>query len=210
MITSIMGIALVINELMASNAGSVMSPAYNFDSWIEIYNPQDQAVNLSGMYLSDDAGDPKRWKMPSNIGRVPAKGYLVVWLGSNDIKTNQAPFKLDCDGGTICLSDPNGQFITSVDYPQAMSRTAYARKTDGGDEWGWTANPTPAATNATSTFATERVDAPVVSEGSRLFTGTLSVKVDIPEGTKLLYTTDGSLPMLGSGLSQQSQDGQCP
>ena len=89
MITSIMGIALVINELMASNAGSVMSPAYNFDSWIEIYNPQDQAVNLSGMYLSDDAGDPKRWKMPSNIGRVPAKGYLVVWLGSNDIKTNQ-------------------------------------------------------------------------------------------------------------------------
>ena len=208
MITSIMGIALVINELMASNAGSVMSPAYNFDSWIEIYNPQDQAVNLSGMYLSDDAGDPKRWKMPSNIGRVPAKGYLVVWLGSNDIKTNQAPFKLDCDGGTICLSDPNGQIITSVDYPQAMSRTAYARKTDGGDEWGWTANPTPAATNATSTFATERVDAPVVSEGSRLFTGTLSVKVDIPEGTKLLYTTDGSLPVLGSGQSQLSQDGQ--
>ena len=48
MLSSILSIALVINELMASNAGSVMSPAYNFDSWIEIYNPQDQAVNLSG------------------------------------------------------------------------------------------------------------------------------------------------------------------
>ena len=32
---------------MASNAGEVMSPAINFDSWIEIYNPSEQSINLS-------------------------------------------------------------------------------------------------------------------------------------------------------------------
>ena len=37
---------LVINEVMASNAGVVMSPATNFDSWIEIYNPDTKDVNL--------------------------------------------------------------------------------------------------------------------------------------------------------------------
>ena len=115
---------LVINELMASNAGIVMSPATNFDSWIEIYNPDSKSINLSGMYLSNDANNLTRWKMPSDIGTVPAKGYLVVWMGSDDIKSNQAPFKLDCDGGTICLSDKNGRLITSVDYPEAMSRTS--------------------------------------------------------------------------------------
>ena len=143
--SSILAIVITINELMASNAGVVMSPATNFDSWIELYNPSEQEVNLAGMYLSNDAGNLTRWQMPDDIGKVPAKGFKVVWLGSNDIMSNQAPFKLDCDGGTICLSDKNGQLITSVDYPKAMSRTAWARTSDGGNTWGWTDAPTPGA-----------------------------------------------------------------
>ena len=190
--------SLVFNEIMASNAGVVISPAYNFDGWVEFYNPTDNTINLSGLYLSDNASNLKRWQMPNDIGTVPAKGFLVVWLGSDDIKSNQAPFKLDCDGGTICLSDASGKLIVSQTYPKAMSRTAWARKTDGvGDkdsDWSWTANPTPGATNATSTFAANRLDAPVVSVGSKLFTGSLQINVDIPEGTRLIYTTDGSVP----------------
>ena len=193
--TSILSVVLVINELMASNTGSVMSPAYNFDSWIELYNPTEQAVNLSGMYLSDNADNLKRWQMPDEIGTIPAKGFFVVWLGSSDIRNNQATFKLNCDGGTIFLSDRNGQLITSVQYPEAMSRTSWARKADGSEEWGWTADITPGATNATSVFTTKRLDAPIVSEGSRLINGPLTVKVTIPDGTRLMYTTDGSLPM---------------
>ena len=102
---------LIINELMASNVGTAMSPATNFDSWIEIYNPSEQPVDLSGCFLSDDASNLRRWCMPTNVGSVPAKGFKVIWLGSNDIKNNQAPFKLDCDGGTIFLSDRSGQLI---------------------------------------------------------------------------------------------------
>jgi len=185
---------LVINELMASNAGTVMSPAYNFDSWIEIFNPTEQPVNLAGMYLSNNAENLTLWQMPSGIGTVPAKGFLVVWLGSDDIRSDQAPFKLDCDGGTIYLSDRSRQLVASMDYPVALSRTAYARTTDGGDEWGWTANPTPGATNATSVFANKRLNAPTVNLGSQLFNGSLTVKVNIPGGTTLMYTIDGSLP----------------
>ena len=185
---------LVINEVMASNAGVAMSPATNFDSWIELYNPNTTAVNLSGMHLSNNPDNLTRWKMPSDIGTVPAKGFKVIWLGSNDIKSNQAPFKLDCDGGAIYLSDKNGQLITSVKYPQALSRTAWARTTDGQEGWNWTANATPGATNATAVFASERLDAPVVSTGSQLINSSISFHVDIPEGTTLMYTTDCSVP----------------
>ena len=185
---------LVINELMASNAGMVMSPAINFDSWIELHNTTDKSINLAGMYLSNDKNNLTLWQMPSDVGSVPAKGFLVVWLGSDDIKSNQAPFKLDCDGGTIYLSDKNGQLVTSEVYPEAKSRTAYARTTDNGDSWGWTSTPTPGETNITAIFASQRLDAPVVNLGSQLFSGSLNVKVDIPEGATLMYTTDGSLP----------------
>jgi hypothetical protein len=196
---------LVINELMASNAGEVMSPAINFDSWIELYNPGEQDVNLGGMYLSYDAQNPMMWQMPNNMGTVPAKGFKVVWLGSNDIKSNQAPFKLYCDGGTICLSDPKGELITSLTYPQALSRTAWARKTDGSDDWGWTANSTPEATNATATFADKQLPAPVVDQGSQLFSSSLRIKVEIPKGATLRYTINGSMPTAKSSSSTVGQ-----
>ena len=216
--STLLSAVLVINELMASNVGDVMSPAVNFDSWIEIYNPSEQAVNLGGMYLSNDANDLTRWQMPSDMGTVPAGGYKVVWLGSNEIKIGwdeeevgkyQAPFKLDSDGGTIYLSDKSGELIISQEYPEAMSHTAWARKTDGGEEWGWTNDFTPGASNATAMFATERLEAPVVSVASRLFTNSLNVKVNIPEGATLLYTTDGSLPKIESPWKEMLSNGNC-
>ena len=199
--STILSIIVVINELMASNAGKVMSPATNFDSWIELYNPSEQAVNLGGMYLSNDASNLKYWQLPNNFGTIPAKGFKVVWLGSNNIKSDQAPFKLDCDGGTIYLSDKNGNMVTSQEYPKAMSRTAWALKTDGGSEWGWTDNATPGESNATAQFATERLAAPVVNVDSKLFKSSQTVKVTIPEGAKLMYTTDGSLPVSLEGVN---------
>lgn len=203
--STLLSAILIINEVMASNTGEVMSPAFNFDSWIEVYNPGATDVNLGGMFLSIDASNPYQWQMPSNMGSVPAKGFKVIWLGSNEIKSNQAPFKLDCDGGTIILSDKNGEVITKQNFPEAMSHTAYARKTDGGDEWGWTATPTPEATNTTAVFAKERLKAPVVNQGSQLFKTSLSIKVDIPEGTTLRYTTDGSVPTSSSAVSTRGQ-----
>ncbi|MBR4730133.1 MAG: lamin tail domain-containing protein [Prevotella sp.] len=192
--STLLSVVLVINELMASNAGVEISPAINFDSWIEVYNPSDQAVNLGGMYLSDDANNLKKWQMPSDMGKVPAKGFKVIWLGSADSNELQAPFKLDCDGGAIYLSDSNGSLVTSEEYPTALSRTAWARKTDGGDDWGWTSTPTLEASNATAIFANQRLDAPKVSVDSKLFSNSLTINVTIPEGARLAYTTNGSLP----------------
>ena len=193
MINELATAVLVINELMAANVGEVMSPATNFDSWIEIYNPSDEDVDLGGLYLSDDATNLKRWKIPTGVGSVPAKGFKVVWMGSNEILDTQATFKLDCDGGTIILSDGSEE-LCSADYPEAKSRTSWARKTDGNDDWGWTSTATPGATNATAIFADKRLDAPVVDKGSCLFNSSVSVSVNIPSGAKLMYTTDGSIP----------------
>ena len=195
MLAPLVSAAIVINELMAANLGEVMSPAINFDSWIELYNAGDSEIDLGGLYLSDDESNLRRWRMPADMGSIPAGGFKVVWLGSNDIKTTQAPFKLDCDGGTVFLSDSEGQLLTRQDYPSAMSRTAWARTTDGGSEWGWTATATPGASNTTATFASQRLDPPVVSTDSRIFTDDgLSFTVDIPDGATLMYTTDGSVP----------------
>ena len=111
MTSTLFSIVLIINELMAANLGTVMSPATNFDSWIELYNPTEQDIDLGGMYLSDDNDNLRLWQMPADMGVVPANGFKVVWLGSNNIKSNQAPFSLNCDGDTIFISDQQGQLM---------------------------------------------------------------------------------------------------
>jgi hypothetical protein len=48
---------VVINEVMASNFSTLADPQGEFDDWIELRNVTDQAVDLSGWYLSDEAAN---------------------------------------------------------------------------------------------------------------------------------------------------------
>ena len=191
--------SLVINEVMASNIDEFVSPAFNFDSWVELYNPTDQAVSLGGLYISDNAGNLRQWQLPADFGILPAKSHQLVWFDSNGIAPRNAPFKLDVDGGTIYVSSSTGELIASQTYPKGMERVSYARTVDGGAEWGMTSTPTPGTSNAAAVYASVQLAAPVADQPSQLFTGRLVVNVAIPSGTTLRYTLDGSLPTMANG-----------
>ena len=205
---------LCINEIMSANVDQYMDPSYNYGGWIELYNPGSRAINLATLYITDDPAEPKKWDLASlaktyanystkysypphesSVASVPARGFRKVWFDHSDWRyPMMVPFKLDCDGGTIYITD--GKSVTvQADYPEAIPRTSWARMTDGGDTWGYTSNPTPGSTNALSMFAEERVAAPVPSIESRVFTsGTINFSVAVPDGATLYYTTDGSTP----------------
>ena len=198
---------IVINEVQACNIDMYVDPSYNYGGWIELYNPTDQSVSLNNLYISDDAENPTKHNLGRDRGAIPAKGYRVLWFDHYNFHyaPSQIDFKLDYDGGTIYLSDAEGNIITSFDYPVAVPRTSYARTTDNGSEWNYTAFPTPGANNATSIFAEERLEAPIVDKDACLFTAPFTFNVEIPEGTTLYYTTDGSTPSLTNG--NISEDG---
>ena len=204
--------ALIINEIMAANIDEFISPAFNFDGWVELYNPTDRGINLSGLYVSDDAENLTKWRMPAAIGILPAHGFFTIWFDSNGIAGQNAPFKLDTDGGTVYFSDEEGVLITSQEYPASLERVSFARTSDGGDTWGLASTATPGTTNTPSAtihpspLTTQQLDAPVVDQPSQLFEGSLTVNVTIPEGCTLRYTTDGTLPTLENG--QTSADGR--
>ena len=198
--------SLVINEIMASNVDQWISPAFNFDGWIELYNPTDSEVGINNFYFSDTPSNLMKWRAPSNMGIIPAHGYRLVWFDSGTLNRKNTSFKLDVDGGTIYISDAKGNLLVKQDYPASMERVSYARTTDGGSKWANTSNPTPQASNNTSTFALSQLAAPVVDQPSQLFAGMLSVNVEIPAGCTLRYTMDGTLPTLTNG--ETSRTGQ--
>ena len=189
---------------MASNVDQWISPAFNFDGWIELYNPTDDGVGINNFYFSDTPSNLKLWRAPSNMGTIPPHGYRIVWFDSGTLNRKNTTFKLDEDGGTIYISDSKGNLITQQDYPASMERVSYARTTDGGEEWSTTSNPTPQASNNTSMFALMQLAAPVVDQPSQLFVGTLTVNVEIPAGCTLRYTTDGTLPTMTNGATSRT------
>ena len=197
--------SLIINEIQSANIDMFVDPAFNYGAWIELYNPTNSSVSLKDLYISDNADDLLKHRL-SNPGILPAKGYCVIWFDHYHHKyaPTQVNFKLDFDGGTIYISNSKGEVITCQDFPLAIPRTSYARTTNGGAQWNYTAEPTPGKSNTTSTFAKERLETPVVDTDARLFTNPFTIKVNIPSGTTLRYTTDGSTPTLTNGATSNN------
>ena len=205
--------SLIINEIMVANVDMFVDPSWNYGGWIELYNPTDESANIGLFWLSDDPNNLKKAMLPRRIGSVPSHGFFTLWFEHADTRKDvnekwlntQVNMELNTDGGTIYISDDQGNLIVSQEYPAAIMRASFARKTDGSEEWGWTGDPSPGATNIKSRFAAEQLEAPVVNQPGTLFTSPLDVIVTIPMGATLMYTTDGTTPTLENGT--RSNDG---
>ena len=55
----------LITELVANNDGALLDGDGNPSDWIEVFNAGDQAADLTGWHLTDDAGNLDKWPFPS-------------------------------------------------------------------------------------------------------------------------------------------------
>ena len=196
---------LIINEIQVSNLDMFLDVSENYGSWMEFYNPTGEDIQLDGCYLSDRYDNLRQYQI-LNGTTVPAGGFAVLYFGHSASDPCQANFDLDMDGGTLYVSHADGSLFMEQDYPESITRASWARTTDGGTSWGYTADPTPGASNATSTFAAERLPAPTVNRESCIHTNSFNFSVSgIPAGCTLRYTTDGSVPTLTNGTATASR-----
>ena len=189
---------VLINEIQVSNLDGVLDDSYNYGGWVEFYNPSDVSVCLTGCGVSNTPSTPYLYTIMHPLN-VPAGGFATLFFDHSNIVTSQVSFSLDGDGGTLYITAPDGTLLIAQEYPESITRTSYARIIDGGEEWNYTAEPTPGRTNTTSAFAEKRLTAPTVSVQSCIFTKTFNFTVNIPGGCALYYTTDGSLPTQKNG-----------
>src|SRR4030042_6944390 len=76
------GHEVVINEVMALNAPTLADDSGRYADWIELHNATTQAVDVGGMYLTDDLRQPTMWQIPAGrpvMTTIPPRGYLLVW-----------------------------------------------------------------------------------------------------------------------------------
>ncbi len=147
-------VELYINEFMADNDATIEDPdeAGAFEDWVEIYNPGTEAIDLSGMSLTDDLTDPTQWQFASGT-TIAAGGYLIVWAdGDTDQGDDHATFKLSSGGEEIGLYHTDGiTLIDSVTFGEQVTDVSYGRFPDGSESFVSMTTPTPSATNVNDT-----------------------------------------------------------
>lgn len=142
--------ALFINELLASNSSVLADEDGDFGDIIEIFNASDFAIDISGMYLSDNPGLPRMWAIPDGTV-IPANGFVFFWA---DDDTAAGPthtnFKLSAGGETVRLShnDANGAvLIDQVTYASLGANESFGRYLDGAEDLRLFCSVTPGLPN---------------------------------------------------------------
>jgi len=192
------GIPLLINELMASNSGCIQDPQRQYDDWIEIHNYGLDAIDIGGMYLTDNLSDTTKWRIPAYntaVTIIPAGGYLLIWADNDTTDAGlHANFKLSADGEEIGLFDSDGiTLIDSITFDNQATDISYGRYPDAGDYWQSFDSPSPGAQNI-SAYLGEVTEVEFSHNRGfyeSLFYVTIATETD---GAIIYYTLDGSEP----------------
>ena len=197
------GVPLMINEVLASNSSVVQDPQGQYDDWIEIHNYGDQAIDVGGMYLTDDLSASAKWQIPDDdpsATTIPAHGYLLIWV-DNDIEDTglHANFKLDADGEELGLFDTDGgTLIDSIVFAEQTTDISFGRYPDGSDNCRFMASPTPMTQNS-GAYLGEVADTKF-SHDRGFYDVPFQVRLACDtEDATIRYTVDGSDPVDPNG-----------
>lgn len=143
---------LLINEIMADNDSTYQDPNEPgaYEDWFEVFNPSTAAVDMSGMYITDNLNNPTKWKVPDGV-TIPARGYLVFLADDN--QTAQGPlhtsYALSADGESLAIYQTDGRtLIDSITFGVQQEDVSFGRITDGDGAWSIFRPATPGTANA--------------------------------------------------------------
>lgn len=109
------------------------------DTWLELYNPQNQPFDLYAVHASIDSGpNTNAYYLPFGAA-IAAHGYLVVFprISSSFLSTETSTLRFILAGATI----------DQVTVPQLGPDQSYARIPDGASSWEISSLPTIDASN---------------------------------------------------------------
>ena len=88
MCTGLSAQTLVINELMQSNVETIMDDIKEFpDSWVELYNPTDEAINLEDYKIGTKDKVKKAWQLPDMT--IEPKGHVIIYCDKEGKEDNR-------------------------------------------------------------------------------------------------------------------------
>ena len=145
--------ALFLNEVMANNDSTIMDENGFYSDWVEVYNAGGGVLNLEGLYISDDALNPYKYKF-SDVNLLPGS-FTLLWADdSTELGNTHLNFRLSASGEQLFLFAAADEpvMIDSMNVPALAADQSYGSSQNGNQnrqifEAGLS---TPAASNSLS------------------------------------------------------------
>ena len=137
--------AVCISEVMTKNKATLPDPDGDFSDWIELWNPTDQELDLSGWTLVKNGGS-QVWTFPAFPFQADSR--LLVFASKKDRPWPETPMHTNfalSERDSVALYDPEGNLVSSCDIAEDKSDYAYALQPDGS--WQQTPWATPGFEN---------------------------------------------------------------
>lgn len=145
---------VLINEILAVNDSIRSDEHGEFDDWVELYNAEDEVVDLTGWGLSDDDRDGPRWFLPPDLLLGPDE-HLLIWL---DGQPTQGPlhasFSLNGDGDELFLYAPDEgssrhdvRVVDAIGFGDQDGDVVLGRFPNGAAFWARSIRATPGLRN---------------------------------------------------------------
>ena len=187
---------VTINEVCPKNT-TYAAPDGEMYDWVELYNNSGSPVDISGWGLTDKAETPYRFTIPSGTVIQPNTGMIFFCDGTaGETNASVAPFGLSTSGETLTLTDASGNIASQVSFEDMAKNTSYGQYPDGSGEY-YVMNATPGKNNV-APEGSNAVRTPSFSAESGFYDTGFALTIDVPQGTTVYYTTDGSDPTTAS------------
>ncbi|MBK6888820.1 MAG: CotH kinase family protein [Sphingobacteriales bacterium] len=203
---SIKAQTIVINEYSCANLDQYADAYDKHEDWIELYNPADLPVDISGYHVSDKKEDPTKWTFPAGT-TIKSKGYLRLWAsGRNEVSgqhyhTNFKLVQTKKTSEMITLAKPDAVIIDTVEVKKTQKGHSRGRVTDGAAQWGIFMKPTLLKANQGSVVYNSYADRPDFDQVAGQYPGPITVKITNNEPASTIhYTLDGSHPVVSSPI----------
>ena len=158
---------LFINEFLASNENGIKDTSGVSEDWVELYNADSVAVDVGGLYMTDDLAQPLAWRIPDSVPTattIAAGGFLRLWADKDPEEgVLHLDFKLKGAGEAIALVqlvDTLPYFIDSLQYGEQLTDISYGRFPDGSQQWELMITTTPGATNVLDSIVFDCANVP--------------------------------------------------
>lgn len=185
----------VINEFMSSNSSVLQDYEGEYPDWIEIFNPSNESINLSGYYLSDDEEDTQKWVFP-DIDLSPSQ-YLIVFASGKDVLFSEeihTNFKIKQSGENLILSNSEGEILQNIQPIEVPTDYSYSCIPDGDTQNMHLSIATPGSVNIELFEAT-------TSHISGFYQDEISISLFTEnQDVEVYYTLNGELPSVNSNL----------
>lgn len=145
--------ALFLNEVMANNDSTIMDENGFYSDWVEVYNAGGGVLNLEGLYISDDALNPYKYKF-SDVNLLSGS-FTLLWADdSTELGNTHLNFRLSASGEQLFLFAAANEpvMIDSMNVQALAADQSYGSSQNGNQnrqifEAGLS---TPAASNSLS------------------------------------------------------------